>query len=100
MVGTIEQTFPDFLPEQYGIRTALFTDFGTAGGIDDADKRDNLTHSIDPTVRDDLHLRASAGISVFWKSPLGPIRIDLSDVLAKDKYDKTENFKFSTSTRF
>jgi outer membrane protein insertion porin family len=100
MVGTIEQTFPDFLPEQYGIRTALFTDFGTAGGIDDADKRDNLTHSIDPTVRDDLHLRASVGISVFWKSPLGPIRIDLSDVLAKDPYDKTENFKFSTSTRF
>jgi len=99
-IGTIEQTFPDGLPEQYGIKTALFSDFGTAGLLDDADKRSSITHSIIPTVEDDLHLRASAGISVFWKSPLGPIRIDLSDVLAKDKYDKTENFKFSTSTRF
>jgi outer membrane protein insertion porin family len=99
-IGSIEQTFPDGLPEQYGIKTALFTDFGTAGLLDDADKRDSLTHSIVTTVQDDLHLRASVGISVFWKSPLGPIRIDLSDVLDKASYDKTENFKFSTSTRF
>ena len=99
-VGALEQTFPNGLPEQYGIKTALFTDFGTAGLLDDVNKRNSITHSIIPTVKDDLKLRASAGISVFWKSPLGPIRIDLSDVLAKDKYDKTENFKFSTSTRF
>jgi outer membrane protein insertion porin family len=99
-IGSIEQTFPDGLPEQYGIKTALFTDFGTAGLLDDADKRDSLTHAIVPTVKDDLKLRASVGISVFWKSPLGPIRIDLSDVLAKAPYDKTETFKFSTSTRF
>jgi outer membrane protein insertion porin family len=99
-IGTIEETFPNFLPEQYGIKTAIFSDFGTAGLLDDADKRDNLTHSIVSTIQDDLRLRASVGISVFWKSPLGPIRIDLSDVLAKAPYDKTQNFYFSTSTRF
>jgi outer membrane protein insertion porin family len=99
-VGTIEQTFPDGLPEQYGIKMAVFSDFGTEGALDDADKRDPTTHSIIPTVKDDLGLRASAGLSVFWKSPLGPIRIDLSDVIAKQPYDKTENFRFSTSTRF
>jgi outer membrane protein insertion porin family len=99
-IGTIEQTFPDGLPEQYGIRTALFTDFGTAGLLDEVNKRDPTTHSIDPTVMDQLGFRASVGISIFWKSPLGPLRIDLSDVLVKQKYDETENFKFSTSTRF
>ncbi len=99
-VVSLEQTFPDFLPEQYGIRTAAFTDFGTAGLLDATDKRDPTTHALLPRIRDDLALRASAGISVFWKSPLGPIRIDLSDVLAKGSYDKTENFRFSTSTRF
>jgi outer membrane protein insertion porin family len=51
-------------------------------------------------VKDDLALRAAAGLSVFWTSPLGPIRLDFSQVLAKETYDKTETFRFSTSTQF
>ena len=51
-------------------------------------------------VQDDLSLRASAGLSVFWRSPMGPIRFDFSQILAKEDYDKTETFRFSTSTRF
>ena len=54
----------------------------------------------EPTVKDDLGIRASAGISVFWTSPLGPIRLDFSQVLAKETYDKTEAFRFSTATQF
>ncbi|MDR3507265.1 MAG: outer membrane protein assembly factor BamA [Caulobacteraceae bacterium] len=98
-IGTLEQTFPDMLPEQYGIKMALFTDFGTVGLLDPTDKR-TTTQAISGSIKDDLGFRASAGISVFWKSPMGPIRIDLADVLAKDSYDRTENFRFSTSTRF
>ena len=44
--------------------------------------------------------RATAGLSVFWKSPMGPIRFDFSQVLTKEDYDKTETFRFSTSTKF
>jgi outer membrane protein insertion porin family len=99
-IGTLEQTFPDGLPEQYGIKMALFSDFGVAGLLDEADKRNPTTHAILPLVKDDLGFRASAGISVFWKSPLGPIRIDLSQIIKKETYDKTELFRFSTSTRF
>jgi len=51
-------------------------------------------------IQDDYALRASVGLSVFWKSPMGPIRFDFSQVLAKEDYDKTETFRFSTSTRF
>jgi outer membrane protein insertion porin family len=98
-IGTVELTVPTFLPEQYGIKAALFTDFGTLGKLDSADKR-TAAGTIDPNIRDDLSLRASAGLSVFWKSPMGPIRFDFSQVLAKEDYDKTETFKFSTSTRF
>ena len=99
-IVSFEQTFPDFLPEQYGIKTALFTDVGTLGLLDGTDKRATITQIPSTTIKDDLGLRATAGLSVYWKSPMGPIRIDLADVLAKDKYDKTENFRFSTSTRF
>jgi outer membrane protein insertion porin family len=98
---------PTFLPEQYGIKAALFSDFGTLGGLDSEAKQQN-GQLIDPNnpnggrydIRDNYALRASAGISVFWRSPMGPIRFDFSRVLAKEDYDQTELFRFSTGTRF
>ena len=108
-IGTLELTVPTFLPEQYGIKAAVFTDFGTVGLLDDADKVAS-NGAIDTScgtvavpvqcVQDDLSLRASAGVSIFWRSPMGPIRFDFSQILAKEDYDKTETFRFSTSTRF
>ncbi len=93
-LGTIELSVPNYLPEQYGIKTALFTDFGTLGLVDSS------TKNISASVQDDLKLRASAGLSVFWTSPLGPIRLDFSKVLSKATYDKEEAFRFSTNTQF
>ena len=54
----------------------------------------------DTNIVSDMSLRAAAGVSIHWKSPMGPIRFDLSSVLAKEDYDKTETFRFSTSTQF
>ena len=113
-IGNVELTIPTFLPEQYGIKAALFTDFGTLGVLDDKDKTCLATRVADaatlttacqigqkdPSIFDNMALRASAGLSVFWKSPMGPIRFDFSQILAKEAYDKTETFRFSTSTKF
>jgi outer membrane protein insertion porin family len=118
-IGSVELTIPTYLPEQYGIKAALFSDFGTLGQLDAVDKRapvpldpndltkgfqrdaaGNLVLVQSPDIKDDLALRASAGLSIFWKSPMGPLRFDFSQVLAKQPYDKTETFRFSTSTRF
>lgn len=106
-IGTVELTVPTFLPEQYGIKAALFSDIGTLGGLDSEAKELN-GRLIDPSnpakgrydIRDNYALRASAGLSVFWRSPMGPIRFDFSRVLAKEDYDQTELFRFSTGTRF
>ena len=77
--------------------------------LDEADRRDRfgqiidcdtVTTTITPCIKDDLGLRASAGLSIHWRSPMGPIRFDFSQILAKEDYDKTETFRFSTSTRF
>lgn len=119
-IGNIELTVPTFLPEQYGIKAALFADVGTVGLLDKSDKLSpiiienadgtfagyqrnpdgSLVLEPNPLIKDNLSLRASAGLSVFWRSPMGPIRFDFSRVLAKEDYDKTETFRFSTSTRF
>jgi len=118
-IGSAELTVPTFLPEQYGIKAALFSYVGTLGLLDPVDKRGPVP--IDPNdltkgyqkdangnlilvqsaaIKDDLALRASAGLSIYWKSPMGPLRFDLSQVLARAPYDRTETFRFSTSTRF
>ncbi|HUO22980.1 MAG TPA: outer membrane protein assembly factor BamA [Caulobacteraceae bacterium] len=98
--GTVELTVPNYLPEQYGINTAVFTQWGTLGALDKQAKIDPTTGLLDTNIADGLVLRGSAGISVFWKSPMGPLRFDLSDVIARAQYDKTQNFYFSTATRF
>ena len=98
-IGTFELTVPTFLPEQYGIKAALFSDFGTAGQLDDIDRLDS-GGVVNEKIKDGLGLRASAGLSIDWKSPMGPIRFDFSHILAKEDYDRTETFRFSTSTRF
>jgi len=98
-IGTVELTVPNGLPEEYGIRTSLFTDVGTVGALDE---RYTVNTDGTPSTRivDDLELRASAGLSIHWRSPMGPIRFDLSKILGSEDYDKTETFRFSTSTQF
>lgn len=109
--GTFELTVPNFLPEEYGIRSAVFVDVGTLGLLEDVDKgtplfitdATSLGLSGAQAVRipkDAASLRASAGLSVFWDSPFGPIRFDFSQILRKEEYDRTESFRFSTSTQF
>ena len=110
-VGTFELAVPNFLPDEYGIKTSLFTEFGTVGLLDDADKTPTQVFDVTDDngnvisrqvlkTEDEASLRAAAGISIFWDSPFGPIRFDFSQILAKEEYDRTETFRFSTSTQF
>lgn len=95
-IGTVELGIPTGLPKDYGIRAALFVQGGTVGLLDDRD-----IGSVDRSrVASDLRFRSSAGISLFWTSPFGPVRIDLSQIITKAPYDKTEAFRFSAGTRF
>ncbi|MEM7639455.1 MAG: outer membrane protein assembly factor BamA [Pseudomonadota bacterium] len=112
--STGELTLPNYLPEEYGIRTKLFIEAGSVGILDDVDISDpvffttssgqyNNVPAGTPAVRqikDGLGLRAAAGLSVGWDSPFGPIQFDFSQILRKEEYDRTETFRFSTSTRF
>lgn len=99
-IGTIEETIPTPIPEQYGIKFSVFSDFGTAGLLDKKDMTNPDTGLPLTTVVDNLAFRASAGLSVWWKSPMGPLRFDFSQIIRKTSYDQTELFRFSTGTTF
>ena len=109
-IGTLEVLLPLPIPKSYGIRAAAFTDFGTVGLVDDQTKllNEDTNFWVDPEgdgifikpVQDDLSLRASAGVTVSWDSPFGPIRFDIARVLRKEEYDRVESFRFSAGTSF
>lgn len=126
-VGTVELTVPNYLPDELGIDTSVFVDFGTVGLVDAAGGcaasvvTNNGSDAVPPSpqnpsgqpavpatqqftsttcIRDDLSFRASAGLSVFWDSPFGRVRLDFSHVFLKEDYDKTEAFRFSAGTQF
>jgi outer membrane protein insertion porin family len=100
-IATFELTVPTPLPESYGISASLFLDVGTLGDLDPVDKTSgDLQYGIYSNTRDGLSLRASAGLSVNWISPFGPVRFDFSNPFMKQVYDRPETFRFSTATNF
>ncbi|MBB5701814.1 outer membrane protein insertion porin family [Ochrobactrum daejeonense] len=92
--ASAEVQFPmPLVPESLGIRGAVFTDAAMLFGNDDL-----LGDS--PVYGDDKKLRASAGVSLMWASPFGPLRFDYAFPIAKADTDKVQNFNFGVSTKF
>jgi outer membrane protein insertion porin family len=100
-IGAAELAFPLGLPEEYGIRGSLFTEVGTLGLLPEIDQTDEDVDNVGTVFTvDDLSLRASAGVSIFWDSPFGPVRFDFADAFLKEDYDRGRFFRFSTRTGF
>ncbi len=146
LIGTAEILLPLPLPESYGIRASIFTDFGTVGLVDDETRALNNTVGVDGTplfrinslgvdidndglvdetpiqeqfgggtnpnaglpfadgfvgpIQDDLSFRLTAGVTISWNSPFGPIRFDIAEVFIREFFDETESFRFSAGTTF
>ena len=88
--GSGQLAFPLGLPSELGIRGRVFTDFGSSGNSD--------TNSGD--IRDTKSLRAAVGFGVSWKSPFGPIAVDISKAVLKEDFDETEVLRFDFGARF
>ena len=95
-IGTAEVRLPDIVPADYGMNFKLFSDFGTVGHLDSAIR----TCTSNSCIKDNLAFRASAGVSIGWKSPFGPVQIALGFPIAKAPYDRTEFIHFSAGTGF
>ena len=89
-VSTTEFSYPLGLPSEFAILGKAFIDVGTLRKADTELASGTDTGS----------LRVSAGVGLAWKSPFGPIRIDLAKALRKEEFDKTELIHFSFGTRF
>lgn len=92
-VARLEAEFPLGLPADYGLHGGLFLDAGSVWGLKD-------TAGTAGTVDDSFHLRSTVGFSLFWKTPIGPLRFDFSKAIKKMPYDKTQSFDLTLATQF
>ena len=90
-VGTAELRFPLGLPPELGVAGRVFTQAGSAAGIDTNNNAG---------LFDVGSIRVSSGVGMTWSSPFGPIRFDLAKALIKEDLDRTQFFSFSFGTRF
>ena len=89
-----EVQFPLGLPEEYGITGGLFADAGSVWGLD------NTTGAYGEEVDDGMKVRAAIGASVFWTTPIGPLRFNFSKAVRSEDYDDEQNFDLTISTKF
>ena len=88
-----EAQFPIGLPEEYGISGGLFADVGSLWGLDDV-------AGTTGTIDDSMQVRSSVGASIFWTTPIGPLRFNFSRALSKEDFDRTQNFDLTIQTQF
>ena len=119
--GTAEIQFPLGLPEEFGMKGAVFTDFGTLYDTDAAKYKCEGKDCACTNVNDSdvsskplceggklnseytntsKKIRASYGVGLVWDSPLGFIRLDYGTPYRKESFDKTSRVRFSIGTNF
>lgn len=88
---------------QRSLRTSVFVDVGTVWDTNyDGEYSGNCTGSCDLIYDfgDPSNFRASAGVSMQWLSPLGPLVFSLAAPLKKVEGDRTEVFNFNIGRTF
>ena len=115
-LAAAEVSFPLGIASLLG---STWIEAGTVGLLDESDQYNLILSSTDANftagsscegitaagvicqrTEDGLDPRVTAGISVFWESPFGPIRFDFTQPLVKQPYDDRQSFQFTTRTRF
>ncbi len=112
--GSLEAQFPLYgVPRDLGLKGAVFADAGTLFGYRGQTNFTNggqvvgyfqaPTYGQGNTITvggDTTKIRSSAGVSLIWASPLGPIRFDFAKAITKDANDQTQFFRFSGGATF
>jgi outer membrane protein insertion porin family len=84
-VGSLELIFPTLIKSS-AARVSAFVDFG------------NVYRNADEF--DAGQLRASAGVALLWRAPVGPISISYATPLRKEEGDEVERLQFSFGGSF
>ena len=90
----LEADFPLGLPEEYGITGGVFFDAGSLWDLD------NTAGAAPGSVDDGFELRTAVGVSIFWSTPIGPLRLNFAKPLESNPLDDENSFDITISTQF
>lgn len=104
-VSTLEGVFPIGLPNEFGIKGAVFGEFGSVWrhamtipkNITFVNPR---TGNTEARIADSRGVRGTVGVGLSWVSPFGPIRIDYGFPIMKKRDDRTQRITFGFTSRF
>ena len=86
--ASLSSTIPNPIPDSWNAKSIIFFDTGNVWGVD-------FDQSLDSNK-----IRSSAGLSLEWVSPLGPLSITLSENISKADGDLEESFSFQIGSNF
>ena len=90
-VARFEAEFPLPVPEEYGLSAGVFYDVGSLWGLEETNAN---------VLYDDFTARHVVGVSLFWDTPIGPLRFNFSEALSKEQFDEEQTFDLTISTQF
>jgi outer membrane protein insertion porin family len=90
-VARFEAEFPLPLPEEYGVSGGVFYDVGSLWGLEETNPN---------VLYEDFTARHVVGVSLFWDTPIGPLRFNFSEAVSKQDFDEEQNFDLTISTQF
>jgi outer membrane protein insertion porin family len=86
--SSIASTIPNPLPDKWNANSIIFLDAGNVWGVDYDSSKDNDK------------IRSSAGLSLDWISPLGPLNFVFAQTLSSADGDLEESFSFQIGSSF
>ncbi len=95
-VARFEAEFPIGIPEEYGITGGVFYDVGSLWGL----PVETSPYGANTVYYNAAIPRQVAGATVFWATPIGPLRFNWTRAIQKEEFDEANNFEFTLSTRF
>jgi len=85
---SVSTTLPTLLPELESVDFNLFLDAGNLWGVDYDSSLDNSK------------IRSSAGLSIDWLTPIGPLNFIFAQPITKVSTDVEQTFRFDIGTTF
>ena len=89
--GTTELQIPLGLPSELPVKGVVFHDFGSVFGLDIKNKEN---------IKDVRNIRASYGLGLSYKSPLGLITVSYGIPYKKEKFDEIRRFYINFGQSF
>lgn len=99
--GSTQLNFPIFIPDQYQVKGFVFMDYGVLGKPP-ADEDYYPQNMREPKYRNHIDdvVRTSAGVGIYWNTPMGPMNFSWGWPLRMTEYDREQRFLLSFETQF